>query len=88
MRKPPHTVPTSAGAKPLLYEIGDIYVAALPSLKEVEIEDVLREPDLIKIKGEGWLERRTFEGAVKAKLGRVVYSSGLLGLKRKIIREA
>lgn len=88
MNKTPRAVPTSARAKPPRYQIGDIYVAALPGLKEVEIEDILREADMIKIKGEGWLERRTFEGAVKAKLGRVVYSSGLFGLKRKIIREA
>jgi hypothetical protein len=86
MYKAPHAVITAARSKPQPYQIGDVYVAALPDLKEVEIEDVMHGPDMVKLKGEGWLERRTFEGAVKAKLGRVVYSGGLLGMKRKIIR--
>lgn len=88
MNKAPHAVITAATRrKPQTYQVGEVYVAALPDLKEVEIEDVLHGPDLVKIKGEGWLERHTFDGAVKARLGRVVYSGGLLGQKRKVIRE-
>ncbi len=72
----------------LPYQVGDVYVAALPELKEVEIEDVLHAPQMIKLKGEGWLDRGTFEGAVRARLGRAVYAQGLIGLKRRLIREA
>lgn len=77
----------SARTTLLPYQVGEVYVAALPELKEIEIEDVLHAAQIIKIKGEGWLDRGTFEGAVRARLGRAVYSQGLIGLKRKIIRE-
>jgi hypothetical protein len=87
MTKALHTARVAARGKPVPYQIGELYIAALPDLKEVEIEDVLHEAGIIKIKGEGWLDQRTFGDAVKARLGRVVYSSGLLGLKRKIIRD-
>lgn len=70
------------------YAVGDIYLAALPELNEVEIEDMLPAARAIKLKGMGWVERRAFEEAVKAKLGRAVYSAGLLGPKRKVIRES
>jgi hypothetical protein len=70
------------------FAVGDIYLAALPDLSEVEIEDVVPAAQAIKIKGRGWIERPAFEEAVKAKLGRAVYTAGLLGPKRKFIREA
>ena len=70
------------------FAVGDIYLAALPHLSEVEIEDVVQAAQAIKIKGRGWIERPVFEKAVKAKLGRAVYTAGLLGPHRKFIREA
>ena len=67
------------------FAVGDIYLAALPDLCEVEIEDVAPSAPAIKIKGRGWIERPAFEMAVKAKLGRAVYKPGLLGPTRKFI---
>lgn len=70
------------------FKVGEVYVANLPELKEVEVEDVLPQAQIIKLKGEGWFERATLEAAVKARLGRAVYSSGLMSAKRRMIREA
>lgn len=69
------------------FAVGDIYLAALPDLGEVEVEDVVLAAQTIKIKGHGWIDLAAFEAAVKAKLGRVIYTAGLLGLKRKFIRQ-
>jgi hypothetical protein len=69
------------------FAVGDIYLAAMPDLSEVEVEDVVPAAQTIKIKGHGWIDLPAFEEAVKARLGRVIYTSGLLGLKRKFIRE-
>ena len=71
----------------LPYAVGDLYLAALPQLLEAEIEDVAPSARALKIRGHGWLDAGEFEAAVKARLGRVVYSAGLVGLKRKLIRE-
>jgi len=68
--------------------VGDIYLAALPELAEVEIEDLLPVAQTIKLKGRGWMEQSDFQLAIKARLGRAVYTEGLLGLKRKFVREA
>ena len=75
------------GKVTLSYEVGDIYLAALPDLRECEIEDVAPEANAVKIKGCGWIDGRDFGAAIKARLGRAVYSSGLLGLTRRFIRE-
>lgn len=70
------------------FAIGDLYLAALPELREVEIEDVVPAAQAIKIRGEGWVDSAELLGAVRTKLGRVKYSASLLGVKRKLIREA
>ena len=69
------------------YEVGDVYVVALPELKEVEVEDVVPTAEIIKIRGEGWLDCATLDKAVRAKLGKAVYSGGLLGRKRTVVRQ-
>ena len=72
---------------PFPYAVGEVYLAALPGLREVEIEDVAPTAPAVKIKGEGWIECAAFAEVVKAKLGRVVYSGGLLGNRRKVVRD-
>lgn len=69
------------------FRVGDVYVATMPNLREVEVEDVLPHAQLVKVKGEGWLERSSFESVVKGRLGRAVYSAGLLSPRRRMIRD-
>ena len=69
------------------FKVGEVYVATLPDLREVEIEDVMPQAQIVKLKGEGWFERAAFEAAVKGRLGRAVYRSGLMSPRRRIIRE-
>lgn len=68
--------------------VGDIYLAELPELRECEIEDVAPKAVAVKIKGGGWLDVRSFRSAIKARLGRAVYSPGVIGRTRRFIREA
>ncbi len=69
------------------YAVGDIYLAAMPDLQECEIEDVVPKANAVKIKGTGWIDGLAFGRAIKARLGRAVYSSGLIGPTRRFIRE-
>lgn len=70
------------------FKVGEVYVAMLPELREVEIEDVMPQAQIVKLKGEGWLERADLEAAVKGRVGRAVYRSGLMSRRRLVIREA
>ena len=70
------------------FKVGEVYVATLPDLKEIEVEDVLPHAQIVKLKGEGWFDCATLKAAVKARLGRAVYSVGLLSPQRRFIREA
>ncbi len=69
------------------YAIGEVYLAALPELREVEIEDIAPAASAVKIKREGWMDLAALRDVVKAKLGRAEYSGGLLGNQRKVVRE-
>jgi hypothetical protein len=75
--------------KPVAFplKVGDVYVATLPELREVEIEDLMPQAQIVKLKGEGWLECTAFAAAVKGRVGRAVYRSGLMSRRRRVIRE-
>lgn len=76
------------GTEVFPYAVGEIYLAALPELREVEIDDIAPAASAVKIKYEGWMDLAAFRDVVKAKLGRAEYSGGLLGNQRKVVRES
>lgn len=69
------------------FKVGEVYVATLPDLKEIEVEDVLLQAQVVKVKGEGWFDCAALKAAVKGRLGHAVYSAGLLSPKRRLVRE-
>ena len=63
------------------YKIGDILLAEIGYLKEVEIEEIAVEAECMKIDGL-WYKAADVTPKIKAVLGRAVYRKGLFGKKR------
>ena len=66
------------------YKVGDILLAELGYLKEVEIEEIAVKAECVKIDGT-WYKAADITSKIKAVLGRAVYKKGLFGVKRTVV---
>lgn len=65
------------------YKVGDILLAEIGYIKEVEIEEIAVKAKCMKIDGT-WYEAATITPKIKQVLGRARYVRGFFGVKRKV----